>query len=224
MKRKLKVFMFFTCCTFLIFTFSLVPCEAKIYIDITSPALKQLMIAIPEFSGGNEGKIISNIIKDDLEFTGFFKCLDPAAYIETSSHPFNPQNWTVIGAEAVIKGNIIIEQNLNVTVSLYDIFEGKEVLKKNYLAEKSALRHLAHTIANDLYKALTGENGVFKTKIAFVAQDGNKKGLFLMDWDGSNLKQLGIRGDFVLSPHWSKNGNKLLYSSERNGQWGIYIC
>lgn len=221
-RLKLKVYIFFICCSFLIFVSPLINCEAKIYIDITSPAVKQLMIAIPEFSGP-EGKTISNIIKDDLEFTGFFKCLDPAMYIETSSYPFNPQNWSVIGAEAVIKGSIIAGQNLNVTVSLYDIFEGKEALKKNYLADKSALRQMAHTIANDLYKALTGENGVFKTRIAFVAQDEGKKGLFIMDWDGSNLKQLGIRGNFVLSPHWSKSSTKLLYSSERNGQWGIYL-
>lgn len=219
---KLKVFVFFLCCVSLIFVFSLVPCEAKIYIDITSPAGKQLMIAIPEFSGP-EGKIISNIIKDDLEFTGFFKCLDQATYIEPSSHPFNPQNWTAIGAEAVIKGSVTGEKSLDVTVNLYDIFEGKEAFKKNYIAEKSALRPLAHTIANDLYKELTGEKGVFKTKIAFVAEDEGKKGLFLMDWDGSNLKQLGIRGNFVLSPHWSKSGSKIIYSSERNGQWGVYL-
>lgn len=219
---KLKVYAFFLCCVSLVFLCLLVPCEAKIYIDITSPAFQQLMIAIPEFSG-HEGKTISNIIKNDLEFTGFFKCIDESLYIETSSHGFNPQNWTLIGAEAVIKGSIAGEQSLSVTVNLYDIYEGKEILKKTYITEKPAYRVMAHTIANDIYKELTGEKGIFKTRVAFVAEDEGKKGLFIMDWDGSNLKRLGIRGNFVLSPHWSKSGDKLAYSSERNGQWGVYL-
>ncbi|MDP2279458.1 MAG: Tol-Pal system beta propeller repeat protein TolB, partial [Nitrospirota bacterium] len=219
---KLKVFLtaFFT--ALLIFNFQLLTCEAKIYIDITSPAIKKLPIAIQEFSGP-EGKQIADIIRDDLEFTGFFLSIDRAAYIESSAQVFNPKNWTVIGAEAVIKGVVHGEQNLTAVVSLYDTNEGREVLKKEYKGEKASIRHLGHSIASDIYQHITGEKGIFGTKVAFVAEDEGKKGLYMMDWDGTDIKRLGIKGNFVLRPHWSQDGSKIVYSSERGGQWGIYL-
>jgi len=210
---------------FLLFTihFSLfTAAEAKVYVDITSPEVKKLPIAIQEFNG-KEGKNIADIIKEDLDFTGFFLCLDRAMYIESSLQAFNSKNWTVVGAEAVVKGNVNGEQNLIVTASFYDVFESRELFKKEYKGEKGSVRQLAHSISNDIYKHITGENGIFRTKVAFVAEDEDKKGLYIMDWDGTGIKRLGIKGDFVLSPHWSKDGARLLYSSERGGKWGIYL-
>ncbi|PIV43942.1 MAG: Tol-Pal system beta propeller repeat protein TolB [Nitrospirae bacterium CG_4_10_14_3_um_filter_44_29] len=205
-----------------IFHFSLLTCEAKIYIDITSPAIKKLPIAIPEFSG-TEGKQIADLIRDDLEFTGFFLSIDRAAYIEKSGDAFNPKNWTAIGAEAVVKGTVSGEQNLTAIVSLYDTSEGREVLRKQYKGTKVSIRRLGHSIASDIYQHITGEKGIFGTRVAFVAEDEGKKGLYLMDWDGAGIKRLGIKGDFVLRPHWSLDGRRLVYSSERGGQWGIYL-
>jgi len=205
-----------------IFHFSLLTCEAKIYIDITSPAIKKLPIAIPEFSG-TEGKQIADLIRDDLEFTGFFLSIDRAAYIEKSGDAFNPKNWTAIGAEAVVKGTVSGEQNLTAIVSLYDTSEGREVLRKQYKGTKVSIRRLGHSIASDIYQHITGEKGIFGTRVAFVAEDEGKKGLYLMDWGGAGIKRLGIKGDFVLRPHWSLDGRRLVYSSERGGQWGIYL-
>src|SRR5574340_670818 len=196
--------------------------EAKIYIDIISPAIKKLPIAIQEFSG-TEGKQLADIVRDDLEFTGFFLCIDRAAYIESSAELFNTKNWTVIGAEAVIKGVVRGEQNLTAVVSLYDTSEGREVLRKEYKGARASIRHLSHSIASDIYQHITGEKGIFRTKVAFVAEDEGKKGLYLMDWDGTGIKRLGIQGNFVLRPHWSQDGSKIVYSSERGRQWGIYL-
>lgn len=209
---------------FLLFTihFSLSTCYAKVYVDITSPEVKRLPIAVQEFTG-KAGKNIADIITEDLNSTGFFQGLDRAMYIESSLQAFNPQNWTVVGAEAVVKGNVNGEQNLIVTASLYDVFESREIFKREYKGEKESVRRLAHSIANDIYKHVTGENGIFRTKIAFVAEYEDKKGLYIMDWDGGGIKRLGIKGDFVLTPHWSKDGDRLVYSSERGGKWSIYL-
>ena len=215
-------------CAFALFLLFTIHCslftaaEAKIYIDITSPAIKKLPIAIPEFSGP-EGKQIADLIRDDLEFTGFFLSIDRAAYIEKSGDAFNPKNWTAIGAEAVVKGTVSGEQNLTAIVSLYDTSEGREVLRKQYKGTKVSIRRLGHSIASDIYQHITGEKGIFGTRVAFVAEDEGKKGLYLMDWDGAGIKRLGIKGDFVLRPHWSLDGRRLVYSSERGGQWGIYL-
>lgn len=203
---------------FSLFTIS----EAKVYINIESPGIKKLPIAIHDIEG-QDGGTISDIVRKNLDFTGLFLILDKNAYIEGPTQDFNPKNWSVLGAEVVVKGTVSGDRNIEVMISLYDVYEGREVLRQKYKGERSGARLIAHHIANDIYKYLTDENGVFTTRVAFVAEDDGKKGLYIMDWDGANIKKLGIRGNFVLTPHWSKDGTKLLYSAEKDGQWAIFM-
>jgi TolB protein len=195
---------------------------AKIYIDITSPQVRKLPVAVFDFEGPN-GKEIADIIRDDLTFTGFFVCVDKASYVESASQPFDPGNWVPLGVEAVVKGTVADGKNLTATVTLYDTLEGKPVLNKQYQSTKDLLRPLAHTIANDIYTALTGQPGVFRTRIAFVGHAEGKSGIYIMDWDGRRMKKIGLRGSMVLSPHWSPDGTKIIYSAERGRQWSIYL-
>lgn len=229
---KFKILLIVFC--FALFTFNLpeppftkgglggIKAEAKVYIDITSPASKKLPIAIYDF-GGLSGKEVSDTIKDDLEFTGLFTCIDRAAYIEGLSQPFNPKNWTPLGIEIVVKGTIKEGKELTLTIYLFDVFEGKEILKKEYKAGKELIRPLSHTVANDIYKALTGEAGVFRSRIAFVAEESGLKDIHIMDWDGKRISKIGLKENIILSPHWSRDGSKLIYSAERNRQWRIYL-
>ncbi len=195
--------------------------EAKVYIDINTPAFKKLPIAIQDFSGNK--KEIVEIIRNDLDFTGLFELIDKEAYIENPSQPFNPSNWSPIGVEAVLKGSIQEGKDLIVTIFLYDVFEGKEIMRKKYTANNEFLIPLAHAISNDVYYMLTGEQGIFRTRIAFIADSSGEKQLCIMDWDGNRIIKTGIKGNVILSPHWSTNGDKLVYTAERNRQWSIYL-
>lgn len=212
----------------LIFLLSTVYCvlstvvEAKVYIDINSPAFKKLPIAIPEFSGPS-GREISDIIKDDLEFTGLFEQIDRNAYVEAPSQPFNPKNWIPIRAEAVVKGSVKEDNDFVLTVSLYDVFEDKEIFKKEYATEKKRIRSLAHGIANDLYQVLAGEKGVFNSRILFIADEEGGRSIHIMDWDGKNDTRTGVKANLILCPRLSRNGKKLIYSAEKSRQWSIYM-
>jgi TolB protein len=197
-------------------------CEAKVYIDISSPALKKLPIAIYEFNGIS-GKEISKTVRDDLEFTGLFMYIDKAAYVEGPLQPFNPKNWTPLGVEVVVKGTVKEGTEITLMVSLFDVFEGKEILKKEYKSGKELIMPLSHTVANDIYKALTGEEGIFRSRIAFVGEEKGRKDIYIMDWDGKRMLKIGLKENFILSPRWSRDGTKLIYSSERNRQWNIYL-
>jgi len=196
--------------------------DAKIYIDITSPAAKKLPIAIYDLPGSS-GREISEIIREDLTFTGLFMCIDKASYVEEQTQPFSQKNWTPLGIEAVVKGKAEEGNEITIDIAVYDVFEGKEILNKQYKSEKAMLRQLAHSVSNDIYKAFTGLDGIFRTRIAFVADEDGEKGILLMDWDGARTRRLGLKGTLVLSPHWSSDGTRLAYSSERGRQWGIYL-
>lgn len=196
--------------------------QAKVYIDITSPR-QQVILAVSELDGPH-GAEISDVIRDDLGFTGFFVPIEKAAFIERPGQPFNPENWSVLGAELVVKGNARKSgDTVSVVVTVYDIFDGRKVFKKLYRADSALVRPLAHSISNDIYKAVTGQEGVFRTKIAYVVKNKDGQELYIMDWDGRRSRALGIRSSLLLAPHWSEDGKKMLYSAERNRKWAIYI-
>lgn len=199
------------------------PAWARVYIDITSPAIKKLPIAISDFEGPY-GKEVSDIIRNDLDFSGLFDCLDSKAFVETSSQSFNPKNWSVLGAEIVVKGVVRTENGgLNLSVSVYDVTEARGIFRKEYKAGKDFLRPLAHTVSNDIYKEFTGQDGVFRTRIAYVIRHKDHDSLNIMDWDGYRSFDTGVKGSVILTPRWSKDGNLLLYSSERERRWNIYL-
>ncbi len=198
------------------------PAEAKIYIDITSPAAKKLPIAIYDLDGP-DGKEIADIIREDLIFTGLFLYIDKASYLEPAGQPANPPNWRPLGIEAVVKGTVTAGPDLRVTIAAYDAFEGKELLHRQYRASRDLLRQLGHDISNDIYRAFTGQDGVFRSRIAFVLEEADEKGIAVMDWDGHRIRKMGLRSKLVLSPRWSPDGSRIIYSSERSRQWGLYL-
>ncbi len=223
MKKNRKFRTVFICiASVLILNLSLFMADAKVYVDITSPAFRKLPIAIQDFTGPY-GKEISDIVRNDLDFTGLFACIDKETFLESPSSPFNAKNWSSLGAEAVLKGASNTGKTISVSASLYDVYQGEAILQKGYTTSKEYIRLLAHTIANDVYYLLTGEKGVFKTKIAFIAEGKGERAIYQMDWDGSRMSKLSSGGNIILSIRWARDGSKLAYSAERHRQWGIYL-
>ena len=197
-------------------------CAEKVYIDISSPGVKKLPIAVQPFIGAKD---VSDIVKADMMFTGLFDCLEDAAHIERPDQPFNTMSWKGLGVEMVVKGVVTSSSatSIDILVRAFDVADGKEVLRKEYTSKRDILRQLAHMIANDIYRILTGQQGIFRSKIAFISDKPGSKQLYLMDWDGERMRALSPRAGIMLSPHWSPDGTKLLYSSEKSRQWGIYV-
>jgi TolB protein len=196
--------------------------EAEIYIDIVS-APRRIPIAIQELAGP-QGKEISDIVSYDLEFSGLFSPIDRKAFLELPEQAFKRANWKGIGAEAVVKGYVTVtDGNVNATVYLYDAFEGESIMKKNYSTKKGLLRPLAHSIATDVYRKITGQEAVFRTKIAFVRKDKAQQELHLSDWDGKRAYGLNIKSPIIISPRWSRDGKRIIYSAVKKGAWGIYM-
>ncbi|MCX8030499.1 MAG: Tol-Pal system beta propeller repeat protein TolB [Thermodesulfovibrionales bacterium] len=190
----------------------------KVYIDITSPGFRKVPIAIQTFSNGKE---LSNIIIDNLEYTGLFSIVDEKLHIEGNEQPFNKNNWTSLQAEIVVKGQVINDKAIKVSFSVYEVSDGREILRKEYTSKQMS-RQIAHAIANDIYKILTGYDGIFKTKISYVSDKGKHKELKIMDWDGHRAYETGITADIFLSPKWTSDGSKLIYSKNTSGRWGIF--
>ncbi len=196
---------------------------ATIYLDITSPGLRQIPIAIQESSGDPVAKEMIDIMKANLDYTGLFYFIDEDAYFESPAQPFDPNNWRPLGIDIVVKGAFKIDNVITATISMYDVNDAKHIIRKRYSAKKDLLRLLSHEIANDIYYRITGHNGIFSTKIAFHGRKNNKKAVYLIDWDGHRLRRIIGQKSITMPPHWSSDGKKLVFSSEKSRRWVIHV-
>ncbi len=202
---------------FFIATFIPSTAQAKVYIDITSPSTRKFPIAIEDFEGGGTYNEITDVIRADLDFSGLFNI------VGGKGEEGNDSFWQSAGAGALIKGKVTSQDNLLVIEAyLYDIVKGTTLLAKRYRGEKRGLRNISHYFANDVLEVLTGERGIFETRIAFVAKRGRNKEIYLMDYDGENSRQVTANESINLSPSWSPDGRELIYTSFMGGVASIY--
>lgn len=61
------------------------------------------------------------------------------------------------------------------------------------------------------------------SRIAFQSDGGGNSEIYVMNVDGSNLRQLTDHPASDIFPRWSPDGKKILFQSDRDGDSGIYV-
>jgi len=207
----------------------------RIYIDINAPSIRKFNIAIPDFrmlqGSDNCRKLATElpaVIASDLDLSGFFSPMDKASFIDEVSpltrEDIRFKNWSVIGAELLLTGGYTcIGTSVEVEIRLFDVFLGKQILGKRVLGEIKDYRYLMHRLGNEVIKVLTGHEGIFLTKLAFVGNGTGHKEIYVSDFDGHNVREITSDKSIDLHPRWSPDGNGLLYNSYRQGGPMLYF-
>ena len=201
--------------------------QAQIRIQVPEPGGEGLPIAISPLAGEQEqrfGEQFAEIVARDLDLSGLFRVLDRGAYIEgpagLSSEEINFQNWSVLGALALIKGRFSFEgDNLIVEARLFDVAERRQLGGKRYRGDRKDIRRMAHRFADQIMLFLTGELGPFDSRIAFVSRrsGGRAKEIYTTDLSGSDLVQITKNRTLNLGPGWHPQATMLAYASYKSG-------
>jgi TolB protein len=85
------------------------------------------------------------------------------------------------------------------------------------------LRRAAHRISDFIYEKLTGEKGVFSTRIAYVTKSANRFNLWIADADGENAQAALTSPEPIISPNWAPNGQQLAYVSFESRKPVVYV-
>ncbi|HAZ12047.1 MAG: hypothetical protein A2X86_06655 [Bdellovibrionales bacterium GWA2_49_15] len=160
---------------------------------------------------------IKEIIASDFAFyVRTFEVLDTGAPITgTLSQTIDHSHYNNKGLSYVLQ--LLRGKNDNaVVLKVWDI-KSKGLLAEVEGVREDNVRGLAHTLSDYAYQKLLNKKSVFKTKIIFVSDVlGSPKNpikeLYISDFDGHNLRQLTRHSGNVLSPSFSNNGKKIVYS------------
>ncbi len=168
--------------------------------------------ARPDQSSGLRSKILK-----DMEWSGVIVPMHQGELLREAEENDRRQdrvlfaNWARFGADALLK----VEDNSRVgecdfTATAYALQTQQRLFSKRYKGKAATQKKLVHAMANDLVMALTGNEGIALTKIAFVNDSTGSKELYVMDYDGDNMRRISTDRSLMLYPRWSPDGKDLV--------------
>ena len=193
--------------------------RAQLTIDMTKPSFEPVPIAIVNFQGDAVGGQMADVIRNDLQGSGLFRSIPPASFIQQNidagAQPRFP-DWRQVGAAGLVVGTVSqAGGNLKVDFRLWDVIQGSQATGLSFTSQPSNWRRLSHIIADAIYKRVTGEEGYFDTRIAYVSESGplnqRVKRIAIMDQDGANNRYITDGRTLAITPRFSPTLQEIVY-------------
>jgi len=199
---------------------------AQFRVEVSGVGLTQLPVAVAAFKGNEQlSQKIALIVQTDLERSGQFRGVDASGLaLDEASRPDMAQ-WRKQGADALVTGSVsrLAEDRYEVRFRVWDAVRGQDLGGQSHASTSAELRHVAHRIADTVYEKLTGEKGVFSTRIAYVTRTTGMYNLWVADADGEGAQSALRSTEPIISPSWSPNGSQLAYVSFESRKPVVYV-
>jgi TolB protein len=199
---------------------------AQFRVEVSGVGLTQVPIAIGALRG-EEGapQKISAIVQADLERSGQFKAIATGKVLDETERP-DVSDLRQKGADALLTGSIsrLADGRFDVRIRLWDVVRNQDLGAMSYSVVAADLRLASHQISDLVYLKLTGERGVFSTRIAYVTKSSSARyNLWVADSDGENAQSALASPEPIISPSWAPNGTQLAYVSFESRKPVVYV-
>ena len=199
--------------------------HADFRVEISGVGVTQIPIAIANFRGeDNSPQKITQIVSADLERSGQFRSTPAGMVIDEVTRPdFDPIRQKP--ADALLTGSVskMADGRFDVRFRLWDTVKGQDMGGQSYVVVPADLRLVSHRIADQVYEKLTGDKGIFSTRIAYITKQEPKHLLWVADADGENPQAALTSQEPIISPSWSPSGNELAYVSFELRKPVVYV-
>lgn len=194
---------------------AMTPAAAQFRVEISGVGGTQLPLAVAKFKDEDKApQPVSAIVRADLERSGLFRSVDAPGVIDETAQPAM-SDWRARGADALLTGSVsrLADGRFDVRFRLWDVVKGQSLLAQSAAVPVADLRLAAHRVADSVYEKLTGDKGVFSTRIAYVTKAGNRFTLRIADADGEGGQLALTSPEPIISPSWSPDGRDIAYVS-----------
>jgi TolB protein len=201
------------------------PSLAQFRVEITGVGATQLPIAIARFRDEQASpQPISAIVRADLERSGQFRSVEAPGVLEETAQPAFA-DWRARGADALTGGSVqrLADGRFDVRYKLWDVVQSSDLGGQAQAVVAADLRLAAHRVADTIYERLTGDKGVFSTRIAYVSRAANRYTLRITDADGEGGQIALTSPEPIISPAWSPAGNEMAYVSFESGKAVVWV-
>lgn len=199
---------------------------AQFKVDVSGVGTTQVPIAVVTFKGEESApQKTSAIVLADLERSGQFRSVAlPGVIMDELTRPEFPQ-LRQKNADALLSGSAsrLADGRYEIRAKLWDVVSGQERGDYRETVAAADLRLSAHKLADWVYEKLTGDKGVFATRIAYITKTAGKFSLWIADADGENAQSALTSSEPIISPAWSPKGNQLAYVSFESRKPVIYV-
>jgi TolB protein len=207
----------------------------------TSLGVERVRLAVSDFKPSSTDpqndallKTFNDTLWNDLDVSGVVELVSKSFYpLQVPGQPVDVTfpAWSAPPPNAAMLafGNFgVAGGKLTMQGWLYDVKNtaSPQVLGKQYTDNPSdqAARVIAHKFADEIIFRLGGGiPGIAESTIYFVSDRSGHKEIWVMDYDGSNQRQVTRLGSISLSPRVSPDGSRLAFSSLTKTGWEIMM-
>ncbi len=197
---------------------------------ITESGFTRLNIALPpcksDTKTSSQAREIMSVIKDDLDFSGYFTIVSPSLYagMNLGDSTMDYAAWKGMKADYLLL-TTLYESGAQLTLEgrLYDIKQQEMVTGKRLKAPKHEVRALAHSMSSVILDYLFGAGAFPTSQILFTSHLGRTEDIFLCDYDGRNLIRLTAMGQLNVTPDVNANGSLMVFTSILKDRQEIFL-
>ncbi|MGA9341035.1 MAG: Tol-Pal system beta propeller repeat protein TolB [Rhodanobacteraceae bacterium] len=204
-------------------------------IDIVNGNPSAVPIAVVPFAFEGAGlppeTDVADIVRADLARSGQFRALPKKDVVEFPAREADVKyaTWRLLKQDYLVVGRVVDGGGgtLRAEFELLDVAKQQRMLALAISGQRTAMRDVAHQIADLIYEKILGVRGAFWTRIAYITAVGVapniQYALMVADSDGYGPQVVVRSREPLLSVRWSPDGKKLAYVSFEGGDSAIYI-
>ncbi len=209
--------------------------DAQVRGEILGPGATKIPIAVPRLKwlGGaridRAADVFVRVLAADLEMSGIFHVINPAAYIEDPQRSgitrdeINFESWQAIGALGLARGAYQgTPAGITIESRFFDVADRSSTGGSRFRGRLDEVPSMAHRMADTVMEFVTGRKGPFSSKIAFISDRAERfRDVYTFGFDGE-INRITNHRSITMAPGWHPDGKSLVFTSFKGGRPGLY--